>query len=523
MPGLMPLVTLVASSTASNRIKALADYACDGVNDEVEINQAISDTAAAGAVGGLVQLTGGNYDIGNFNAGPIKMRRGVILAGVGQDSTTITCRGTWAGHDGIAQGGCIEPLDNTQDRWEVRALTITANWGDHDTRGVYANISSNTGFIYGADSMLVFSDLYIRGMKRSGLDIRGAFSRKNVVNNVQIFDMGDATFVVDGVYWDSNDSHFFALDCGDCTGYGVNLNGPNNRFVACKSFFSGRSGWNITGVRNELSSCEAQDNKEHGFIVAGIDNTLAACFADSNSYDGSPSGGITGRTFHGFYVSVGANTLAACNSRDKNEGARGLRQVYGYYLDTGVTRMQIHGIANDNFTGQVGGPGIDGALNNIQVTGSQASADASVVRFVGSAMGSEITFWRSEATLDVANQGTNLPVALTELDSGVLGTRKLVESLDIGSQVQIVVTIRNMAATADTVTVSIRDTSNTANVLATVAVSIPASITTTSAKSTYAAKPAWLTGDKTLAVYTSHTGAATLDYIFKDVTLRQRP
>jgi hypothetical protein len=203
---------LVAASTASQAVKDAADYVCDGISDEVQINQAITKANAAG--GGRVQTTIGTFNIGNFNSGPIEMRRKVELLGAGRDATLMVCGGTWTGHDGIAQGGCIEPLDNSQDRWAVRRLTITAVWGDHDTRGIYFNISSNSGFVYGDDSMIVLESLYLRGLKRTAIDGRGAYSRKNTIIDVQIFNCGDASFVVDGVYWESNDSHFFALDVG---------------------------------------------------------------------------------------------------------------------------------------------------------------------------------------------------------------------------------------------------------------------------------------------------------------------
>jgi hypothetical protein len=512
---------LVAASTAPARVKARADWVCTGLSDEVEINLAI--TAANAAGGGVVRLTPGTFNIGNFNTGPVKMRRKVELIGAGREATFLVCGGTWAGHDAIAQGGMIEPFDNSQDRWAVRRMTLTAIWGDHDTRAIYFNISSNTGFVYGDDSMIVLDSLYIRGFKRTALDGRGAYSRKNTIIDVQIFNCGDTSFFPDGVYWESNDSHFFGLDVGLCTGYGINLNGPNNRFVSCKAWYNKKSGWFVDEVRNQLAACEAQDNKEHGFLIAAADNTLSACLADSNSYDGSPAGTPTGQNFDGFRVTAPNNTLAACNAKDKNEGARTIRQKYGFYLDTGVERVQIHGIANDNLTGIIGGVGIDGAFNNIQLTGSQGGVDANFVRFVGSAMGSEITFWRSEAAAAVAGEGLDLAQAKTELSATQKSTRKRVESLDIGSTVQLAVTMRNMAATADTVTVTICDAATPANVLATCVCSVAAAINTVPYLGAYAAKPSWFTATTDLAVFVSHTGAATLDYIFKDVTLRQRP
>jgi hypothetical protein len=523
---------IVAASGAPQPIKDAAHYVCDGVSDEVEINLAITAASAAAIAGtgaAAVQLTAGDFNIGNSNTGPVKMRRRVELRGADRESTFLFGQGTWAGHDAVvAQGGIVEPFDTTQDRWKVTNLTIAGGGAGHDSRGIYANISSNTGFLYGTETHIVIQNVYIRTTKRTGMDMRGFYSRMNTIINVHIYDLGTATIAADGMYWDALDSELFAVHVGAIQGSGsvgnaIVVSGSNNRFTACKGFYADLSGWLVSGVRNELTACEGQDNLMHGFDITGQWNTLASCSADSNSYDGSPSGGITGRTYHGFRVNAHYTTLAACMAIDKNEAARGVRQVYGYYIESGIHSCQVIGIAENNFTGQVGGPGVDGAYNNIQVTGQQGAVDANFIRFVGSAMGTEITFWRSEATTAVTNQGALLPVALTELDNAVLGARKIVESVDIGSQVQIAVTMRVMQATADSVVVSIRDTSNTANILATITITVPAAVNTLVVKSVYAARPAWLTGDKTLAIYTSHTGAATLNYIFKDITLRQRP
>ena len=135
-----------------------------------------------------------------------------------------------------------------------------------------------------------------------------------------------------------------------------------------------------------------------------------------------------------------------------------------------------------------------------------------------------MVFWRDETVATgIANQGLNLPVALTELDSATQGTRTIVEAADISAQVQIAVNMRVIVGAAATnPVVSIRDTSNTANVLATVTTAGVTSATSSIVKSVWAAKPAWLTGDKTLAVYTQ-SGSGAADYVFKCIELRHKP
>lgn len=60
---------LVASSNASDRIQAIADYVCDGVNDEVEIQQAL-DSFQPGRFENVVELSEGSFNIGTGDNTP---------------------------------------------------------------------------------------------------------------------------------------------------------------------------------------------------------------------------------------------------------------------------------------------------------------------------------------------------------------------------------------------------------------------------------------------------------------------
>lgn len=135
------------------------------------------------------------------------------------------------------------------------------------------------------------------------------------------------------------------------------------------------------------------------------------------------------------------------------------------------------------------------------------------------------TLWTSAGTAAVAEQGLDLLLALTELDATFAGTRRTLAVTEGGREVQISVRGRKITSTAaSTVVVSIRDTSNTANVLATVSI-----VTTNTAGSnwegvsTWAATPAWFTGaaSKNVAVYTSGGNGAD-DWVFRDITLKWR-
>ena len=82
---------VVAASGASRRIKAAADYVCDGTADQTEINNAIN---ALGSTGGLVQLSEGTF----FLAAPVVVKSDITLQGMG--GGTILNQNT-AATDGI--------------------------------------------------------------------------------------------------------------------------------------------------------------------------------------------------------------------------------------------------------------------------------------------------------------------------------------------------------------------------------------------------------------------------------------
>jgi hypothetical protein len=516
---------IVASADQPAEIKDAATVVCDGTGDQTEINAQIDASATAG-YGQPVGLIGGGFNIN----GAIKFRRSVPLAGSRYINTRITATGTWTSVQGVITGAMLEPFDDHQDRCDVRRMMLFGNrFGGANVQGLYYHVEATTGFIYGTDTRSLFEDLFFYETKQTAARFSGANCRFLFANRLHAKSCGAfGTDTAHGFHLGCADSHFVQCDAGDCSGNGFFIqSGANNRLTTCKAWFSDLAGFRLQGaVRCQINGCESQDNREHGYYIDTGTHTLQGCHADSNGWDQVVGGGVS--AFDGFHCPDGANVnalqMVGCEAYDKNENARGIHQRYGFYLGSGMFASQVIGVATSNGTGMVGGTGINGAAMNVQVSGKMSDGTPTqVFRAVGSALGAEVTFWRSEATAAVANQGLDLPQALTELDSGVQGTRKLVEVLDIGSQVQLAVTVRGLQATADSLTISIRDVANTANVLATVTMSISAAIETQTAKSVYAAKPSWFTADTTLGVYTSHTGAATLDYIFKDVTLRHRP
>jgi hypothetical protein len=129
--------------------------------------------------------------------------------------------------------------------------------------------------------------------------------------------------------------------------------------------------------------------------------------------------------------------------------------------------------------------------------------------------------WDTDSVSAVNGQGRNLPAALTELDAAVEGTRVTVNCDALGSRIALRYNIYSVSTRSLNLTLSVCDTSNTANVLATVTVAVSAAGNYID-ETPYSLKPSWCAGSKEVAVYTSG-GNGSFDYIFKRVALIWKP
>ena len=111
---------LVASNDATDRQKELADYVCDGTNDEAQINQAIQDlpevySTGSNPKGGLIQFTQGNFYIdGEIN---ITTKAQITLKGLG--NSTLFWKKNNAVRDSIIN---ISFTGFSSERWEKTSI-----------------------------------------------------------------------------------------------------------------------------------------------------------------------------------------------------------------------------------------------------------------------------------------------------------------------------------------------------------------------------------------------------------------
>lgn len=243
----------------------------------------------------------------------------------------------------------------------------------------------------------------------------------------------------------------------------------------------------------------------------GLDAGGTGIVASTASFTGTGAAVFSVTTSSG--IDVQAGTLRV-------RGGSGVQADYGVIAATMAVRdfvQNVGALAPPVSPASAGRLYFDSTTNKYRVS-ENGGAYVQVVAPAGSQ-----NFWDTNATAGVTAQGLNLPTALTELDAAVLGTRVNLNCDDLGGQVAMRYNMRNLTATARTIVISLCDTSNTANVLATVSISVTATAGVSYIGETaYAAKPGWCTGNKQIGVYTSG-GNAAADYIFKRVALTWKP
>lgn len=312
-------LVVVAGHDAPANVKAAADFICDNVADDVQINAALAsvgaDTIGHGTNGGVVLLVGRVFTI----SGPILMRTQTTLRGAfGKSGTKINAAAP------IPTGPTAAMIRlATPDTQYVEVSDLALNGKGLALCGVYFAVSAGQEW----DAFNVLKNLYIYRTGEAGIWLAtGTRNRANQVVEVRIIDAGKI-----GVHVACTDNFFDRVDVGSAGSDGFYVPGANNRFVNCKAWFSDGHGFHIpwAGRDNQFSACESQDNQEHGWLVMGARNILSACCADSNGYGSLAGGG------DGFHLR-GRGTNLHGSAFDKNEGGRGLNQRYGVNIAESV-------------------------------------------------------------------------------------------------------------------------------------------------------------------------------------------
>lgn len=307
-----PLRITVAAKDAPAYIRSEANYVCDGVDDQAQINAAIAE-ATTGPISGsseralnAVELSGGEF----YCSGSVLLRSGVDVMGAGPFATVLRAVGLTTGTGAGSRVGLVKLLDTNTHGCGIHGVTLNGGGTGGGTCDglVYSNngTSNPTGYPYTSPDPYCYAyDLFVRGFRTAGVngagrnglyaetDMRGTMFHSSTVRDCS----GDGV-VLNG----TPDSHVDRIHVGGCDGYGINIASGNNKVTNCKAFYCDTAGMRLTGNRGTFACLEVQDSVV-GFDIGGNPCVVTGITADTCRDDGIIIRS-TGVSLDGFQVFV---------------------------------------------------------------------------------------------------------------------------------------------------------------------------------------------------------------------------
>jgi lysophospholipase L1-like esterase len=245
------ITRIVASSTAPADVRAAAAYLCDGVADQVEIQQAINDARDHG--GGVVQLTVGTFNL----AAPLSIEGtddvdveiGISLLGQGARATML-----------VAGSGLSSAIHLTKVvRVQLDSLGITIGGATHGITSATTNGASSGHRAFWNSS---FKNLQVHGPwdgSHTGWAINMGSPFRSVFENIEIGGVGN------GVRFYSEHADF---NPGDCTVERcfVELVGNNGTAYKVESATAGA----MNQIEFEMCEAIADGTGCTGIHIAGV-------------------------------------------------------------------------------------------------------------------------------------------------------------------------------------------------------------------------------------------------------------
>ena len=337
------------------------NWLCDGVGDNVEIQSAIDAVSVTG--GGCVQLMGPLF----MQAASIKLRTGVWLRGEGL-GTILRASGNFVSGN-YGQIMLYTPdAATTQETHATKLSDFTLHGAGKNCHGIHYIADKGQTFDdpdpdTNPDPYHIVRDMYIYGQGNSafaghGLITEGGNLRACRYDTIRFLGQSGCCVWVNN----SVDSHYTNLDMGSAggsgvawstsdaapVGSGIHINGDDNFFLNCKSWFSDGDGWYVHGVRNKFTGCGSQDNGGYGWNCPNGKNVYSTCTADSNGR----SNGASSKGRDGWNIASDTNSCSACSSYDKGESSTtAWQQQYGVRTGGGLTNSDISFLTYGNALG----------------------------------------------------------------------------------------------------------------------------------------------------------------------------
>jgi hypothetical protein len=379
---------LVASNSAPTEVKAKADYVCDGVADQVEIQAAVD--AAFASDGCAVQLSAGPF----LTTAPITLHPTVTLQGVHGDGIfnpdQLTATSYIAPQGSFIGGAAIVMLGQTAGGYadksaEQRIFNLTI-LGDASAASVHGIQASD--YIHG----VVLRDVAV--VRPTG---KGIYTFTE--NSSQPFSWTMNRVVVDNAVGNGieliNHSDFTAYDVV-CIGSGgsnwVLSNMPNSRLTNCRAEWSDAHGYRIEGNFGTgqgsgaliMVGCSTDRNSQNGLDITSTGNAPILISGLMTRRDGRNAG--AGGGGYAAIFAANATTPLVINGWtqypgvDDGGGGTNSPQVGGHF--DGNTAVQVESSYIHAATTALNNTGTNTIFslgtNIVQATGTTAAPSRSV-------------------------------------------------------------------------------------------------------------------------------------------------
>lgn len=211
---------IARDTDASNKF---ADYICDGVDDDVQIQAAIDAIAALG--GGKIIIRAGSFTLGN--AISLQLKHNIVVEGEGIGATILQAKAAFPTNHGLFENTSLT------NNFEATGFTLDGNKANQTTQNISGfdmnggtgfcvhhceieNMNNGTGYgngIYTAQTMNKIYDNYIHDNETAGINydvgigevfsnriiLNGAYGINLSTNQVRIYDNEISSNTLSGI------------------------------------------------------------------------------------------------------------------------------------------------------------------------------------------------------------------------------------------------------------------------------------------------------------------------------------
>lgn len=277
-------VRIVASATAPANVKAISNYICDGTDDQVQINQALTDVDVSG--GGVVQLSTGIFLLSDSVLVP--PGGGTSLHGTSWDSVLKVAGGS--------NRYAVRFNGPGETRTTIRDLTVDGNYFEQTTGG---------GGIWAAGAVQChFDTLHFVACYDVALDLGpmpdnpAIFGHTNYITSCLFDNMAGSPGQGVGIHTTSNDENFI-IGCdfefmGGATGLATSIyDQAGTQLIQGCNFVNGRADKATIRIQ-DCSATKVLGSNFDGVSGTAIVAAASRCLISDNTFFGVGLNGTPG-------------------------------------------------------------------------------------------------------------------------------------------------------------------------------------------------------------------------------------